>query len=82
MSKQRDIENYINASVNTQISTKLIAQMCNCTLPTVLTFIKNNPHRFQKVSRGQYMILPLAAMHAMNHDNTPAPQIGLPHHEW
>lgn len=82
MSKQQDIENYINTSVNTQISTKVIAQMCNCTLPTVLTFIKNNPHRFEKVSRGQYRILPLAAMHSVITNTTPAPQVTLADHEW
>lgn len=79
MSKQQDIHNYINTIVGATVTTSSLCIACKCTLPTVLTYIKNNPNRFEKVSRGSYRIL---AATMTNTTNTPAPQIGVPQHDW
>lgn len=56
MSKQQSIENYINTIVGATVTTSALCAATKCTLPTVLSFIKNNPHRFEKVKRGTYTI--------------------------
>lgn len=57
MSKQNQIEQYINTIVGGTITTASLCVAAGCTLPTVLSYIKNNPHRFEKVKRGTYTIL-------------------------
>lgn len=51
------IESYINTKIGTIIAPADIISAVNCTAPTVYAYIKNNPHRFQKVSAGQYRIM-------------------------
>jgi hypothetical protein len=70
MSKQKKIEEYINTIVGATISTTSLATSAGCTLPTVLTFIKNNPHRFTKVSRGRYTIVAESISSAASNINT------------
>ena len=57
MSKQQNIERYINTIVGGTVTTTSLCLSVGCTLPTVLTYIKNNPDRFEKVKRGTYTIL-------------------------
>jgi hypothetical protein len=59
MSKQDDIQNHINTIVNAEVSTRQLCDAVSCTLPTVLTYIKNNPSRFTKTGRGKYRIEPM-----------------------
>lgn len=56
MSKQNYILNFINTVEGQSFSTSQLCDAAKCTLPTVLTFIKNNPSRFTKVSRGVYKV--------------------------
>jgi hypothetical protein len=56
MSKSQDIENYINTIVGATVSTTALCTSCGCTLPTVLSYIRNNPSRFEKAGRGKYLI--------------------------
>lgn len=56
MSKQKVIDDFINDNVNQTFKTSQICALCNCTLPTVLAYIKQNPSRFTKVKRGIYTI--------------------------
>jgi hypothetical protein len=56
MSKQNDIMNFINTVEGQTFSTSQLCDAAKCTLPTVLTFIKNNPSRFTKVRRGIYTV--------------------------
>lgn len=57
MSKQNTIEQYINTIIGGTVTTKSLCQATGTTLPTVLTFIRKNPQRFQRVARGSYTIL-------------------------
>lgn len=56
MSKQTNIETYIDTIIGATVTTKALCASCNCTLPTVLAYIKNNPNRFEKAGRGKYLI--------------------------
>ena len=56
MAKAQDIENYINTIVGATVTTNALCTSCKCTLPTVLTYIRNNPSRFEKAGRGKYTI--------------------------
>lgn len=56
MTKQNTIQQYIDTIIGGTITTKSLCQATGCTLPTVLTFIKNHPDRFEKVKRGTYTI--------------------------
>lgn len=80
MSKQNDILNYINTIEGATVSTSALCKSCNCTLPTVLSFIKNNPSRFEKVARGQYRIMPTSASNVMTASQSNV--TNLPTHEW
>lgn len=56
MSKQITIQNYIDTIAGNTVTTTDLCNACKCTLPTILTFIKNHPDRFEKVKRGTYTI--------------------------
>jgi len=56
MSKHSNISTYINTIVGATVTTKALCASCNCTLPTILTYIKSNANRFEKVGRGKYTI--------------------------
>jgi len=56
MSKQKIIDDFINENVGLTFSTRQLCTLCNCTLPTVLSYIKQNDARFTKVKRGIYTI--------------------------
>lgn len=56
MSKQQSIEDYINTVIGATVTTSALATATKCSLPTVLSYIKNNSHRFEKVKRGTYTI--------------------------
>ena len=71
MSKQDTIEQYINTIIGGTVTTKALCDATQTTLPTVLTYIRKNPQRFQKVSRGTYTIL---ASSTQNSNTNP--------HEW
>jgi hypothetical protein len=57
MTKQHNIQAYIDTIVGGIVTTKSLSLATSCTLPTLLTFIKNNPNRFRKVKHGTYLIL-------------------------
>jgi len=57
MTKQQNIQAYIDTIVGGTVTTKSLSLATSCTLPTLLTFIKNNPNRFRKVKHGTYLIL-------------------------
>lgn len=79
MSKQKDIEEYINTIVGATVTTSALCTACKCTLPTILTFIKNNPHRFEKTKRGTYTIKGAAALHVVTDSVVSSDR---PVHEW
>lgn len=62
MTKQQNIENYINTIIGATVTTSALAMATGCTLPTVLKFIKNNSDRFEKAGRGAYRILAVSAV--------------------
>jgi hypothetical protein len=57
MTKQHNIQAYIDTIIGGTVTTKSLSLATSCTLPTLLTFIKNNPNRFRKVKHGTYLIL-------------------------
>lgn len=56
MAKRDAIEQYINTIVGATVTTKALCLATGCSLPTVLSFIKDNASRFEKVKRGTYTI--------------------------
>lgn len=56
--KKDAIEQYINTIVGATVRTQALAVSVGCSLPTVLAYIKENAHRFEKVKHGSYTILP------------------------
>lgn len=56
MSKQKIIDDFINQNIGETFTTQQLCALCHCTLPTVLTYIKNNPSKFIKVKRGIYTV--------------------------
>jgi hypothetical protein len=56
MSKSQNIQTYIDTIVGATVTTKALCASCNCTLPTLLTYIRNNPSRFEKAGHGKYVI--------------------------
>lgn len=56
MSKQQLIQQFVDDNIGQEYRTVAIAEVVGCTLPTVLSFIKNNPDRFEKISHGKYLI--------------------------
>lgn len=56
MSKQQLIAQYVDQHIGETITTTQLAEAVGCTLPTVLSFIKNNEQRFVKTGRGRYAI--------------------------
>jgi hypothetical protein len=54
------IESYINTRINDIITPSEIITAVSCTAPTAYAFIKNNSHRFEKISAGKYRILAAA----------------------
>jgi len=57
MTKQQNIQAYIDTIIGGTVTTKSLSLATSCTLPTLLTFIKNNPNRFRKIKHGTYLIL-------------------------
>ena len=51
------IESYINDKIGTIISPSDIIEGVQCTAPTAYAYIKNNSHRFEKISAGKYRVL-------------------------
>jgi hypothetical protein len=51
------IESFINTKIGTVITPAEIIDAVQCTAPTVYSYIKNNSHRFEKVSAGKYRVL-------------------------
>jgi hypothetical protein len=51
------IETYINTKIGTIISPSDIIEAVQCTAPTAYAHIKNNSHRFEKISAGKYRVL-------------------------
>jgi len=78
LSKQTRIQEYVNTIVGATVTTKSLCISCNCTLPTVLTYINNNPQRFQKTGHGSYRIL-AESIAVEQVASRPSPQIGLNH---
>lgn len=70
MAKKDVIEQYINTIIGGTVTTKALCDATGCSLPTILTFIKNNASRFEKVKRGTYTIRAAAATFVTNNTNT------------
>lgn len=56
MSKQDQIKQFIDNNVGNEYRTADLAEHVGCSLPTILSFIKNNAHRFEKTGHGKYFI--------------------------
>lgn len=68
MTKQQNIQAYIDTIIGGTVTTKSLALATGCTLPTLLTFIRNNSDRFKKVKHGTYLILSPAVCIDTNED--------------
>jgi glutaredoxin 2 len=55
-SKSILIEKYINERVGQEVKPDQIAQAIECTIQSVYLFIRKNPQRFSKVTRGTFKI--------------------------
>jgi len=55
-SKSILIEKYINERVGQEVKPDQIAQAIDCTIQSVYLFIRKNPQRFSKVTRGTFKI--------------------------
>lgn len=55
-SKSLLIEKYINERVGQEIKPDQIAQATNCTVQSVYLYIRKNPQRFTKVTRGTFKV--------------------------
>ena len=66
MSKQHLIGQYVAQHLGESISTNDLALEVGVSLPTVLTYIKNHPDQFEKVSRGRYLIKSVNAYEVTN----------------
>lgn len=56
MAKKQVIEDYINTVIGATVTTNALCIATGCSLPTVLSYIKDHPERFDKVKRGTYTI--------------------------
>ena len=56
MSKTQNIQAYIDTIIGATVTTKALCASAGCTLPTLLTYIRNNPFRFEKAGHGKYTI--------------------------
>ena len=56
MSKTQNIQAYIDTIIGATVTTKALCTSAGCTLPTMLTYIRNNPSRFEKAGHGKYII--------------------------
>lgn len=74
-SKQNAIATYIDTIIGGTVTTKALCESTGTTLPTVLSFIRNNSSRFEKAGRGKYTIR--AASVTNNTTDT-----NIPSHEW
>jgi len=70
MAKRDAIEHYINTIVGATVTTKALCVATGCSLPTVLSFIKDNASRFEKVKRGTYTIRAASVTLDTNSTNT------------
>lgn len=56
MAKKASITEYIDTIIGATVTTKALTVATGCSLPTVLSYIKENSSRFEKVKRGTYTI--------------------------
>lgn len=56
MSKQDQIKQFVETNVGREYRTIDIADQVGCSLPTILSFIKNNSTSFEKTGHGKYLI--------------------------
>ena len=54
------IQKYIDERIGQDIKPDQIAQATECTVQSVYLFIRNNSHRFTKVTRGTYKVNPVS----------------------
>lgn len=72
MAKRDSIEQYINTIIGATVTTKALTIATGCSLPTVLSYIKENSSRFEKVKRGTYTIRAASVtLDTTNTNNTP-----------
>lgn len=57
MSKQTQIMEFVQSNPSTTWTTAELCEQTKCSLPTVLKFIKENSHLFEKRGRGSYRIV-------------------------
>jgi excisionase family DNA binding protein len=55
-SKTPAIEAFVNANVGKTFTTKEMCEQIGCSLPTLLSYLKNNVMKFTMVSYGSYLI--------------------------
>jgi len=56
--KTNIIKNYIDGHSNQIVTVQKLAELADCTVQNVYVFMRNNPARFEQISRGSYKILP------------------------
>ena len=69
-SKSLLIEKYINERIGQDIKPDQIAQATDCTIQSVYLFIRKNPQRFTKVTRGTFKINPANNQVFSNNEGT------------
>lgn len=60
------ITNWVNTHPAQEFSTTKLAQELGVSLPTLLSYIKNNSHRFNKVKHGVYQVMAVATVATIN----------------
>lgn len=61
-SKTIAITNWVNTHPAQEFSTTKLAKELGVSLPTLLSYIKNNSHRFNKVKHGVYQVMSAATL--------------------
>jgi len=64
------IEKFLNGKVGQQVEPEQIAQAVECTIQSVYAYIRKNPQRFTKVTRGTFKINAAANQSFLNNEGT------------
>lgn len=65
-SKTIAITNWVNTHPAQEFSTTKLAKELGVSLPTLLSYIKNNSHKFNKVKHGVYQVMAAATVTSIN----------------
>jgi len=64
------IDKYINERIGQEIHPDDIAQAVNCTIQSIYLYIRKNPQRFTKVTRGTFKINAANNQSFLNNEGT------------